>query len=297
MSISEKIFDGLQRLQDYKFRNYRFVGVEDDFLNCWVIKSDNIGGGSAYQALIRPELFKIETLKSKNIWDEITVSRQKSIELGLESIQEERSERMEHARRGRKSKVAYAHIPREIRCSCAHVDDIAPGVFVKKAGLFCQDTELERTKIQKFIDDYKCSVCVPRRKGRARNPLYANIPRSVKCSGKDCGKECTITSKVVYELTGGDKEKIEKYCKEYLCRKCNPEWGSWLKGKRGGRGRKPNPENVGFPKEATCVGCSRKVKITPNNIRDKAKRMGITVEVLVSTYKCQKCGGRMKRKS
>ena len=99
-------------------------------------------------------------------------------------------------------------------------------------------------------------------------------------------------------MTKGDVDKIQEYCSSYLCRSCNPEWGSWRRGKKHRRGRKPSPENAGFPKEATCSVCERVVKIVPSNIRGKASKLGITVEELLANYKCRKCGGvvRGKRK-
>ena len=110
-----------------------------------------------------------------------------------------------------------------------------------------------------------------------------------------CGKECSIVIKKLYNDCKGDKKKIKKYCDDYLCRTCNPDWGSWLKGK-GKRGRKCKPENEGFPKKAKCISCGKEVGIIPDHIRGKAKKLKITVDELIKSYHCRSCGGVVPHK-
>jgi len=273
---------------DYKFVRYY---QKANRILCWRIDNDSFE--SKVTCLGLPvRVVDVMTLKGLGIWDQMSETNQQFIDQSIQAVEAEVGFRMENARKARKPRSEYAHIPRTINCSkCNEPEDIAPGVFVKKAGLLCQDTEIEREKISTFMNSYKCSRCQPRRRGRERNPLYVNIPRSTSCS--DCGKDCAINAKQLYELTKGDKDAIDKYCKEYLCRSCNPEWGSWLKGSRG---RKCKPENEGFPKKATCISCKKEIAIVPDNIRGKAKKLGVTVEHLLAHYKCRSCGGVVPHK-
>jgi hypothetical protein len=169
---------------------------------------------------------------------------------------------------------------------------MAPSVLAKKLELENFTLDIREEKVKDFVEKFQCSVCQPKRRGRERNPLFDGIPRSVPCS--KCGKDCTLASQKVYDLTGGDKDKIADYCKNYVCRSCNPDWGSWLKGKK--RGKKAKAENVGFPKTATCTVCGKSVAIVPAQIRGKAEKMGISVEKLLKEYKCRSCGGVVRSK-
>lgn len=292
MTMIDKMFGHLDEFRDKDGKNYRFIRYieKPNVLFCWHIESESSQTGLG----IRPIKVDIDVLKSLGVWDLLSADRRQVVETCEFQVKSLISGRMENARNARKPKSEYAHIPREIRCfECDEPSSIAPGVFVKKAGLYCEDTDEERAKISKFELSFRCASCAPRRRGRQRNPLYASIPRTIKCSGA-CGKECALNAKSVYELTGGKKDAIETYVKEYKCRSCNPEWGSWLKGK--GRGRKPNPENVDFPRTAKCTGCSKEIAIVPSNIRDKAKRMKVTTEHLIANYKCRSCGGVVRKK-
>jgi len=243
-------------------------------------------------------------LEYLDVWKQLPVEIQTEIQNGILAVQQENQEKMATARAARKPRGEYADLPRQVACTadcCDTSDYMPPGTLVKKAGIKYLEGDERAAALKEFLDAYQCSGCQPRKRGKARNPLYKNIPRTVNCNGKDCGKECTINAKSVYEQTGGDAKQIKAYCDEYLCRSCNPEWGSWLKGKS--RGRKPKAENVGFPKQVQCVGCSKPVHIVPQNIRDKAEKMGISTEELLDNYKCRSCGGvvrgpnRKKRKT
>jgi len=296
MSQVDNVFKGSIQIEDRHGRDIRFCEYIQDrvLLKGWLVIINRSNQVKTGLYGYRPEQFSIDTLKSIDVWGKLPESKRTAMENGILKAQQDISDKMSHARKGRRAKSEYAHIPREITCACGRTDKIAPGVFIKKALLLCEDSDLEQKKIQGFIAAYKCPECSPRRRGRERNPLYKDIPRSVPCS--DCGKDCAINAKNLYELTKGDKTAIDEYCTKYLCRSCNPDWGSWLKGKKG-RGRKPNPENVGFPKTAKCVGpCGKDIPIVPNHIRGKAAKMGITVDELINNYRCRSCGGVIPHK-
>jgi len=297
MSATDTLLGDLDSFQDRAGLDYKFVRYyqKANRILCWRIDKDGFNSKATCLGL-PARVVDIKTLKGLDIWDQMSEISQQAIDQSIRVVEAEVGSRMENVRKARKARSEYAHIPRVIRCSeCDEPEDITPGVFVKKAGLLCKDTREEREKISTFMNSYKCSRCQPRRRGRERNPLYINIPRSTPCS--DCGKDCVINAKQLYELTKGKKDAIDKYCKEYLCRSCNPDWGSWLKGKnRKGRGRKAKPENEGFPKKAKCISCDKEVAIVPDNIRGKAKILKVTVEHLLANYKCRSCGGVVPHK-
>jgi len=261
-------------------------------IQCWQINMGTVSSCNATCMSIPVSEVSKKVLEEIGVWQKMSSESRTAFDQSEQQVKATVIDRMKQARKARKPRSEYAHIPREITCPCGKVDKIAPGVFVKKANLLCINDEVEQQKIADFIASYRCAECVPRRRGRQRNPLYKDIPRSVPCS--KCGKDCVINAKAVYEQTKGKKPAIKKYCDEYLCRKCNPEWGSWLKGKR--RGKKCKPENEGFPKKVKCIGCGKEISIVPDQIRKKAKRMKVTVEHLLANYRCRSCGGVVPHK-
>lgn len=306
MSLVDTIFGDCIKFEDKRERDLRFVEFmpKASLIRAWWIKEDMGQQCDSILLGLDPREVGQEALEFLGIWDKLSDSMRFDIENGDTLIKKQIQERMAEMREKRKGKEEYADLPRMITCCNSGCDSsvyIAPSILEKKAGLRGLEGDARAKALKAFLDTYECSECKPVRRGKAPNPLYKNIPRKVKCS--DCDKECTINVKNLYEQTGGDKAKIKKYCDEYLCRSCNPDWGSWLRGKNR-KGRKAKPENEGFPKEATCTNpdCGKVVKIVPDNIRKKAALMGITVEDLLANYKCRSCGGvirgakRKKRK-
>jgi len=297
MTFVEQLSPEAKIFEDRIGREISLVRFDEEkqLLRGWMVLKEN-----EMQAIaISPDKVDQSVLEKIGVWDQVAKETQRNIGLGIQVARQVNQERMAKARAGRKGKEQYSNLPRQLRCStpdCENETYIAPGILVKKIGLEGLDDEERMKVLEVFLKDYKCAICQPRRRGRVRNSLYADIPRTVKCSGKGCDKECAINPKNVYEQTGGDAKKIKAYCDGYLCRNCNPEWGSWLKGKRG-PGKKANPENEGFPKTAKCKGCDKEVHIVPSNIRDKAKKLKVTVEELLKNYKCRSCGGVIKGKA
>jgi hypothetical protein len=118
-------------------------------------------------------------------------------------------------------------------CSnCNHDEKMSFSALKIRLKMQDEDSDIVLSSIKELQKDYTCSKCTPNKKrGRERNPLFKDIPRKINCSV--CSKECAINSGSVYELTGGDKDKIKDYVDNYKCRSCNPDWGSWLKGRKG----------------------------------------------------------------
>ena len=128
-------------------------------------------------------------------------------------------------------------------CSnCNHDEKMSFSALKIRLKMPDEDNNVILDSIKELQKNYTCSKCTPNKKrGRTRNPLFKDIPRKINCSV--CSKECAINSGNVYELTGGDKDKIKDYVDNYKCRACNPDWGSWLKGK-GRKGRKKKVEET-----------------------------------------------------
>lgn len=60
------------------------------------------------------------------------------------------------------------------------------------------------------------------------------------------------------------------------------------KGKRGGFGRRGNPELVGVPRVLLCK-CGKETHINPRTVIERAGEAGIPVEDWVAQFQCQKC--------
>ncbi len=324
MPLIDTVFGSLQKFHDNTDRQMRLVKVlPNDQLLVWHIRSISKDDVDSVLTMLHPKYVAPITLQKLNIWDMLQDQTRSIIEQSFAIFQRSQaykdsqtyqSEAVAHGatinddgevvqkehHRGRKSKVEWADLPREIPCiKCSNTQYIPPSILVQKAGLEGLIGEARRIKLQVFLDNFQCSTCKPGRRGRQRNPLFKNIPRKVNCS--KCNKECVINAKALHESTGGDKDKIAAFAKGYLCKKCNPNTGSWLRGKghtghTGHRGRKASAENEGFAKTATCIVCGKEVGIVPSQIRGKAAKLGVTVEALLLNYKCRSCGGVVRTK-
>jgi hypothetical protein len=227
--LSDILFAGKEKVRDLQGRHLRFCNYKNGSLVCYVLTRDTEDTCSTTNCKtnIPPERISIADLKRLNVWDQLSEVKREYIENG-----DLPKDNVSTGKRGRKSRSDYSHIPRSFSCtSCSNVIAISPGVLVKKLGLECKDTDEEQAKISEFKKSLQCSTCSPKKRGRSRNPLFKDIPRKLNCSG--CQKEIPVNAKAVFELTKGNVDEIKEYVESYLCRKCNPDWGSWLKGKRG----------------------------------------------------------------
>ena len=289
------IFSGCDSFQDREQRDLRFVRLvenknKEHSLLCWDIQRSE----TAVCKGINPQQVSIEVLKDIKVWDKLTTKEQQNVHDALQQEKEIVHVRMENARKSRKGKEEYAHLPRQIACSnCSKVEKISPSILRTKASLLLIDNGDDLKQLSTWLETYQCAKCSPRKRGRQANPLYKDVPRTAKCS--KCGKECTTNIKKLYADCKGNEKQMKKFCNKYLCRSCNPDWGSWLKGK-GKRGRKCKPENEGFPKKAKCISCGKEVGIIPDHIRGKAKKLKITVDELIKSYHCRSCGGVVPHK-
>lgn len=251
---------------------------------CWEVVNSNEGRCMG----LRIEKVSQEQLEVAELWDSIPKEHQKiiqDIDAGVKAVH---VERMEHARKNRRTK--YEGIPSDIPCTkCGAMIHIAPSYLVMRA----------KSNIPSEVEDwYKknfvCKKCNPNtgRKGRAPDPELVGIPRKIKCS--KCEREVNCNPRHLLEKAKEQGVTWQEYVKKYLCRSCDPNWGSWLKGKRG-RGRKRNPAYDGIPKEVKCTGCKKNITVVPKQFMEKADRMGISTDELAKSYKCRSCGGRLPK--
>ena len=121
-------------------------------------------------------------------------------------------------------------------------------------------------------------------KARAsRKKKYENIPEELTCS--ICK---TMVEAVPSKIAGICNRKnilLDDYLKGFKCKKCNP-----IK-----RGKQANPEFAKLPKTIKC-GCGYETNVNPYQLKIKAEKVGVSIEELIKSYKCQKCNPTKGRK-
>lgn len=237
MSLLSKLYSNYPFCKDVLGRELRFIKLNGDKLFCAHIKNQfsdkQVSHLEGAYIHIPAQKFRTDELKRLKVWDNFSKEKQDDL-LQLEAESKEvvlvDNEEDEPKKVGRKRNSKYAKLPRNIVCkNCGHETYMAPCILIDKADLG-DLSEGYKEKLQAFLDEFECSKCSPKRRGRSRNVLYKDIPRKMNC--KECGKETVVPAKKVYEETGGDVNKIREYVENYICRSCNPNWGSWLKKKR-----------------------------------------------------------------
>jgi hypothetical protein len=217
-------------------RSFAFINLheESNLISCYRVKMDYQYEGMAEIVGISPNLLSIETLKRLKIWDKVEATYHKvsdEVIANMPTARDSNSTAPSDGPKKRGRKRANSNIPRKFRCNkCDKEVYISPTILCTRMGVETPEAITEKM-ITGMIGEFKCPKCMGSKRGRTRNPLFKDIPKEIKCSG--CQKTIVVPAQKVYDMTGGDKAKIKEYATTYLCRSCNPEWGSWLKGKRG----------------------------------------------------------------
>lgn len=262
------------------------------------VHTSGLGNSNDY-AIHGVEDFSMEELKSFGVWDLLSEGMQKVIEKQSKIDEEIVSSRMEHARKHRKNNPEYDGVPRELKCctkGCGNVVKYSPAIIIKQA-------EIRNISVAEYVSTWKCSECEPRKRGKKTSAKYANMPKELHCSEKGCKvvqvQHPSITEKQAAASGKTFTEFVNEWkCREHRAKKAHPlsAEGRALRGDKGGhRGRPANPLYANIPKKAICIGCGEEVTLMPQNVLDKCKVLGKTVEELVGSYKCRKCGGRLKK--
>jgi hypothetical protein len=133
--------------------------------------------------------------------------------------------------KGRKANPKYAHLPKELVCSCGNKVKTSSTAIISAA---------ERRKItpEEYVKNYVCQKCGHTKgfkkggvgRGRKANPLYAHLPKELVCA---CGKKVGTSASAI--VTAAKKRNItpEEFVKNYRCQICFPS-----KGRKSKKGKK-----------------------------------------------------------
>jgi len=254
----------------------------------------------------------LDDLKKMELWTILSEDLKKQLELRHVTAQEngkmdadnhktEMVERMAHARRHRSSDPEYDGIPRTLTCTnpnCGNMDKtikISPMMVIKQA-------QCKKQTVEEYVASYQCSECQPRHRGRAPLAKWLNMPRELRCHFEGCTVVLAQHPSMIEKQANASGKKFTEFVNTWLCRehreKKEHHFSSASRALRDGKkGRPRNPAYAEIPKETSCIVCKSVVKLVPDNIIGKAKILGITVKELIATYKCRRCGGRLKKQS
>ena len=227
--------------------------------------------------LINVDRVSISSLKDIKVWDKLS----KNVKDDIQTLKIEEgnyvNSKMEKARKSRTKK--YPNIPREIICiECTKIIKVVPSIIAKR---------IEKTDvtIENFVSNFKCRECSPVKRGRAKNPKFANYPSELVCK---CGNRTKVAASNLDAKAKLKGISVDELVKEYVCQKCCPR-------KRGRFGKAKNPKFKDYPDELVCK-CGNKVKVGASNLNARAKLKGISVKDFVKGYVCQKCFSTRGRK-
>ena len=110
------MFGDKTEIIDRNGKSFRLVGfLKPNALHCWV---EN-GLHCAKQVRVKASEFPIEQLQEGKVWGKLSKDLQKTIEAYEENYKSQMHEKMDHARKSRKSNPAYEDMPDELVCKCA----------------------------------------------------------------------------------------------------------------------------------------------------------------------------------
>jgi len=192
--------------------------ISPDRIRCWnksnKTKSDSwvgmTGINTEVQCLVNLQDIDLELLKSMKVYaqlDDITKDR---LERHIRVKKDETKELMAKARANRKSK--FANIPKEITCSkCLKVVESIPS----KIASICNKKNI---LLVDYLASFLCKGCSPVvRRGKQTNPLYAHLPKIMKC---ECGNETTANFTQLKAKADKLGTTVEDLIKGYKCQSC-----------------------------------------------------------------------------
>jgi len=103
---------------DLEGTQYYFVRlVKPNKLLCWLPYSDRVVKEARCMGL-RVEQINVQELKRINVWNKLPKKVQTDVEEAIERKKNEATERMAHARKGRKKKYDFSDLPDVLTCEC-----------------------------------------------------------------------------------------------------------------------------------------------------------------------------------
>lgn len=155
----------------------------------------------------------VDILKRHNIWDNLSKEVQNEIMTGVRC----NNESTEQKTKGRKSK--YPNIPRELVCSkCQAKVKIVPSILIQQVENMSKNRGGILT-IDEYIKEFQCKICSPRKRGKKKNPEFANIPKTMKCK---CGKEVIVNAYQLKVKAKKHNTTIQSLIDGFICQDCSP---------------------------------------------------------------------------
>lgn len=214
MNITDEFDMGLDRVEiettDETYnKKYWFLGLlKDNMLSVIEKTKDNNGWHVENYISISPLLFYKETLEKIGVWNKIKDKR---------NIQGAPVEVV------RVSK--YSHIPKEIACiKCGKMVEVVPSVIAQRI-------TSKGMSIEKYIEEFSCNECVPRKRGRNKkvrsleemgNYTVNTFPSALICK---CGNSIKIQMSSLIKRAKDKGKTVEEFVNGYKCQKCNPTKG------------------------------------------------------------------------
>lgn len=164
------------------------------------------------------------------------------------------------------------------------------GVWDRLSPEYQKKLELDQTKTRE--EETSSTYNLMKKARAARKQKYINVPRELVCT--QCGNKISIQPGVLMNRVEKIAKKgqilftVDDYVKKYLCQVCNPT-----------KGKRPNPEAIGLPKELICIKCKAIQSCSPSSILQRAKKKNLTPQQFLDAYVCQVCNptrGRRKKK-
>ena len=168
-------------------------------------------------------------------------------------------------------------------CRGLDVTEVEPEVL-KKLKIWNKLSDEMQKKVEKNIYEIKNATSIRMKAAwKTRKKKYEGIPRELVC--KQCTRMVKIVPGTLVKKLEAKNISLEDYVKDFHCAKCRPT----------PRGRKKNPRFEGVPNELTCK-CGKVVKTSPYQLVERADKKGMTVELFIEQFQCQKCNPTKGRK-
>jgi hypothetical protein len=297
---------------------YEFVDYWDKLkiVRAWEYRSNN--PNETMMNLMNISIFNlsIDDLKEFKVWDLLSDEDKQTIEKKqpVKAVKEKVDENGEvKIKKTRTPHPEYEGVPKNYKChKCNKEVIMQPGQVLKRCAL-------HKITPEDLVKTYVCLSCDSTQRGRKSSGKYDGLPKELHCSHPDCKniqvQHPSMTVKASEKLGMDVKTYIANWkCKSHRIKKAHhlskeariargevikPAKIKVIKYRVEGevlrRGRAPNPLFAGIPHTTKCTGCGKEITLVAQNILDKAKILGITVEALLKNYKGRCCGGKLKK--
>ena len=267
--------------QDYEFVDF---WPKSKSIRAWHKKYESGTHTDRLQLLPLSEI-AVSTLKELPVWGALTKEEQDKLINGtaaMEQIEQDMINKLNKVSNKGKRKLKYVGIPRELVCCKCSCPENATRIKIQPA-LVIKNAEKKGLSIEEYCKTWACSTCEPRKRGKACDPKYANIPRIITCH------KCQHTEKIAPSVLIKNAEKkglsIEEYGKIWACSSCEPRH----------RGKRSSGKWSSLPKELVCKTCGKVQPQHPSMTEKQATLLGKTFQEFVDAWNCRSCRPKVKR--